>query len=69
MEFKIGDKIVFGRGKKNKALKDDFNVIVGKVYTVEECCGKPAINTGDAFDKKHLDTFDSIAKITLIVEG
>lgn len=65
MEFKVGDKLVFGRGKKNKqAVADGYNIKIGVVYEVTECCGKPAIN-----DNEHLAEYGNVTKATKIVEA
>jgi hypothetical protein len=66
-EIKVGDKIVFGRGKKNKALTENYNIVIGKVYDVIECCDEEAIEIGE-FYPRHLSSLEA-CNITKIVEA
>lgn len=64
MKFKSGDQIVFGRSKRNAALRD---ITIGRIYKVFSTDGE-AVFLDDAGDLYFVEQSDSIGKPTKIVK-
>lgn len=67
-KIKVGDKIVFGKCKKNKANHMDImnGITIGKIYAVTDWCGEPSIEDNDT-DIREIADFDGLANITKII--
>lgn len=63
-KFKAGDKIVFGRGEKNKQLMD---LTIGKIYLVENCDGSVVV-VDDAGDHYEINGMFAAGKPTKIID-
>ena len=63
-KFKSGDKVVFGKGKLNKALPD---ITIGKIYNVFSCDGE-LVFFDDVEDLFYLLGTDEMFKATKIVD-